>query len=71
MDFQDIQGSCRKHGTIKGMMEENAVKILFTKMQPRLGEIHERWSSAARVSNEKCGGVQKRTITSTWKESEL
>lgn len=59
------------YGTIKGMMEENSMKILFTKTQPRLREIHERWSSVARVSNEKCRGVQKGTITSTWRESEL
>lgn len=59
------------YGTIKGIMEENSMKILFTKMQPRLREIYERRSSAARVSNEKCGGVQKGTITSTWRESEL
>lgn len=46
------------------------MKILFTKMQPRLREIHDRWSSAARVSNEKFRGVQKGTVTSTWRASE-
>lgn len=29
------------------------MKILFTKTQPRLRGIHDRWSGVARVSNEK------------------
>lgn len=64
MDFQVIQGSRRKHsGTIKWIMqEENSMKILFTKRQPRLRKIYERWSSAARVSKENVEGFRKELL---------
>lgn len=44
-------------------MEENLIKILFTKVWARLKKIQARWSSVPRSHGEKLGGVGKGTIT--------
>lgn len=47
---------------------QNSMKILFTKRQPRLRKIYERWSSAARVSKEKWEGFRKELLLQLEKE---